>query len=323
MQIGEIKREIQTVLDDDNGIMLYALVRSEEEFQLKFVNIADETSLEDNTSVELLNGFIEIVNAKFEVYDDESEILKLSSADERSNALYYYDLEQLPFEMQLLKAAVEAPGEIATFNFQQDSLNRIVAFIVVIGKGGAKLALFKKQYSVSLLKRDQYMLTPIPHMNRLAKVNQDILRMDFNYQFFLWNDVVYISDVEKMEKICSFHNIIINEAQKSISKINDMHILDNIEVLNDELDNISFARKLTRIYKDSKVLGKVSNQSIIDFSQRHSYFKSHPLKLTALKDKFILDTKRSKETFIKLMNDDFLTSELTKSDYESLAKNNV
>lgn len=323
MLIGEIKREIQTVLDDDNGIMLYAVVRSGEEFQLKFVNIADETNLEDNTSVELLNGFIEIVNAKFEVYDDESEILKLSSADERSNALYYYDLEQLPFEMQLLKAAVEAPGEIATFNFQEDSLNRIVAFIVVIGKGGAKLALFKKQYSVSLLKRDQYMLTPIPHMNRLVKVNQDILRVDFNYQFFLWNDVVYISDVEKMEKICSFHNIIINEAQKSISKINDMQILDNIEVLNDELDNISFARKLTRIYKDSKVLGKVSNQSIIDFSQRHSYFKSHPLKLTALEDKFILDTKRSKETFIKLMNDDFLTSELTKSDYESLAKNNV
>ncbi len=165
------------------------------------------------------------------------------------------------------------------------------------------------------------MLTPIPHENRLKRFDQDILRIDFNYQFFLWNDIVYISDIEKMEKICSFHDIIIDEAKKSIQKIEEIQILDNVEVLNDELDNMTFARKLTRIYKDSKVLGKVSNQAIIEFSQKHHYFRNNPLKLTDSKDKFILDTKRSKETFIKLMNDDLLTSQLTNSDYESLAKN--
>lgn len=37
----------------------------------------------------------------------------------------------------------------------------------------------------------------------------------------------------------------------AVVKIEEMQILDNIEVLADELDNISFARKLTRIYKDS------------------------------------------------------------------------
>ena len=165
--------------------------------------------------------------------------------------------------------------------------------------------------------------SPILHENRLKRFDQDILRVDFNYQFFLWNDVVYISDIEKMEKICSFHDIVINEARTSIQKIEEINILDNIEVLNDELDNITFARKLTRIYKDSKVLGKVSNQAIIEFSLRHHYFKNNPLKLTESKDKFILDTKKSKETFIKLMNDDLLTSQLTNSDYESLAKNNL
>ena len=102
-----------------------------------------------------------------------------------------------------------------------------------------------------------------------------------------------------------------------------MQILDNIEVLNDELDDITFARKLTRVYKDSRVLGKVSNQAIIEFSKRHNYFKNNPLKLTASKDKFVLDTKKSKETFIKLMNDDLLTSQLTNFDYESLAKNDI
>lgn len=102
-----------------------------------------------------------------------------------------------------------------------------------------------------------------------------------------------------------------------------MNIVDDIEALTDELDNITFARKLTRIYKDSKVIGKVSNEAIINFAQTHRYFKMNPIKLTESKEKFILDTKKSKKTFIKLLNDDFLTSQLTNSDYEALAKNNT
>lgn len=155
------------------------------------------------------------------------------------------------------------------------------------------------------------MLTPIPHQNRFVKVDKDILRIDFNFQFFLWNGVVYISDIEKMEKISSFHDIIVNEAKNSIKKFEEMQILDNVEVLADELYNIAFARKLTRICKDSKVLGYVDNQSIINFTQKHKYFEKNPLKVNDTQDKFLLDTKKSKNTFIKLMNDDLLTSELT------------
>ena len=163
------------------------------------------------------------------------------------------------------------------------------------------------------------MLTPVPHKNRLKKVEQDILRVDFNFQFCLIDDVYYVSDVDKMEKICSFHTLITNEAKKSIAKIAEADIVHNIEALEDELDNVTFARKLTRVYKDSKVLGTVPKETIIEFTRRHGYFRKHPL--CTIEDKFVLDTKKSKETFIKLMNDDFLKSELTNYEYESLAKN--
>lgn len=323
MKIRKIKDEIEEMLSEKHGIMLYAVLKTEEEKIVKFLNIADEDDDTDNTSSDLLKGFTEIIRNKFAVYNEDDEIMKLSSADERKNALYYYDLDELPMEMERLKGISETLSVGEVFNFKEDSLNQIIALIVVVGNENHNLIMYKQQYPVNLLNRDRYMLTPILHKNRLKRFDQDILRIDFNYQFFLWNDVVYISDIEKMEKICSFHNIVVNEARTSIQKIEEMNILDNIEVLNDELDNITFARKLTRIYKDSKVLGKISNQAIIEFSLRHHYFKNNPLKLTESKDKFILDTKRSKETFIKLMNDDLLTSQLTNSDYESLAKNNL
>lgn len=319
----ELKREIQDLLKRNIGIMMYAVVKTEKGKFVKFVNIADEINHEDNTSQGLLEGFAEIINARLEGYDEESDVMKLSSADERKKALYFYDLDTFPEEMQMMKKVYEEKEEIGVFNFSEYELSQIIAFVVVIGTENNKILLYKQQYPVSLLNRDKYMLTPIPHQNRFVKVDKDILRIDFNFQFFLWNGVIYISDIEKMEKICSFHDIIVNEAKNSIKKIEEMQILDNVEVLADELDNIAFARKLTRIYKDSKVLGYVDNQSIINFTQKHKYFVKNPLKLNDTKDKFMLDTKKSKNTFIKLMNDDFLTSELTNSDYESLAKNNA
>lgn len=319
----ELKMEVQKMLNENIGIMMYAVVKTEEGKVVKFVNIADEINYEDNTSQGLLEGFAEIINARLEGYDEGSDVMKLSSADERKNTLYFYDLDTFPEEMQMMKKVYEEKEEIGVFNFSEYELSQIIAFVVVIGTENNKILLYKQQYPVSLLNRDKYMLTPIPHQNRLVKFNRDILRIDFNFQFFLWNGVVYISDIEKMEKICSFHNIIINEANKSIEKIEEMQILDNVEVLFDELDNIAFARKLTRIYKDSKVLGRVDNQAILNFTKRHKYFIKNPLKLNNTQDRFILDTKKSKNTFVKLMNDDLLTSELTNSDYESLAKNNA
>lgn len=311
------------MLQEKKGITMYAVIRRQDEEIIRRINIADEQDTADNTAQELLNGFIDTINNKFSGYEDDDEIIKLSAADERKNGLYYYDLEELPREMDALMEVSNPKTDIETFDFQIDSLESISAFVIVVGNAEESIVMYKQQYPISLLKRDRYMLTPIPHQNRLKKFNQDILRVDFNYQFFLWKDIIYISDIDKMERICSFHNIIVNEAKKSIQAIEQMDILDNVEVLSDELDNITFARKLTRVYKDSKVIGKVENAKIVAFSQQHSYFQKNPLKLNENKDKFLLDTKKSKNTFIKLLNDDLLTSELTSNDYEALAKNNA
>lgn len=319
----ELKREVLKLMDEKIGITMYAVLKGNQEKTVKIVNIADEQDEQDNTADELLKGFVDIIKNKFSTYDEDDEVLKLSSADERKNGLYYYDLEEVPQEMKLLNNISKLNDSVKTFNFSEDMLESISAFIIVIGNAEERIAMYKQQYPVSLLKRDRYMFTPIPHQNRLKKFNQDILRIDFNFQFFLWKGKIYISDVDKMEKVCSVRNIIVNEAKKSIRAIEDMEILDNVEVLLDELENTGFARKLTRVYKDSKVIGHVDNKNIIAFVQSHAYFQNNPLKMNSTGDKFLLDTKKSKNIFVKLLNDDLLTSELTDNDYEALAKNTV
>lgn len=321
MYIKEVKEKVEQLLKQKNGIEIYFVLKKNGSKNIKFVNIADELDRSDTTSEEMLNGFVTVVKSIFNSYNDSDMILKLSSADERKNALYYYDLDELPEEMKMMEAVFLKSDEMETFDFTNDSLDEIVAFITVVGNSENRIVLYKQQYPISLLKRDKYMLTPVPHKNRLKKVESDILRVDFNFQFCLLDDKFYVSDIEKMEKICSFHTLIINEAKKSIEKICSAGILEDVEVLEDELNNVTFARKLTRVYKDSKVLGVISNKTIVEFTKKHSYFRNNPIKSKG--EKFVLDTKKSKETFIKLMNDDFLKSELTNYEYESLAKNDM
>lgn len=114
--------------------------------------------------------------------------------------------------------------------------------------------------------------------------------------------------------------MIVNVAKKIIEEIEETGILDNVDVLYDELENITFVRKLTRVYKDSKVLGKVSNKELIESTQSHANFIKNPIKITKDGNKLLLDTKKSKVAFIRLLNDDLPTSQLTNTDYESLDK---
>ena len=185
--IRDIKRKTEGLLQEGVGIKLYFVLKTAEGEKIKLANIADETltdSEEDTTSEELLKGFYNAFFNKLEEYDEAEEILKLSSADERKNALYVYDLESVPEEMQRLKDVMQDNTEYELFQFAEDSLNEIMAFLIVIGNDKTKLALYRQQYPISLLTRDKFLLTPVPHMNRLTRVKKDILRVDFKFQFF-------------------------------------------------------------------------------------------------------------------------------------------
>ena len=56
MKTKELKNEINQMLDGNIGIMLYAVLKTDEEKKVKFINIADEEGEEDNTSVSLLEA---------------------------------------------------------------------------------------------------------------------------------------------------------------------------------------------------------------------------------------------------------------------------
>jgi len=96
----------------------------------------------------------------------------------------------------------------------------------------------------------------------------------------------------------------------------------NCDVFSSRLDDISFARKLVKSANNSPVLNVIPNEQIINFTQNHPALKG---KFKYSKDKLQINlkTKKSQDLFLKLLNDDFLQSELTKKYYDSIAKDSV
>ncbi|GEK88379.1 protein of unknown function [Alkalibacterium putridalgicola] len=315
--------ETLNLINGDVGLKLFFLMKSENsENIIKFANLEDGDS-DNNTTSELLEKYIELLNNRL-VEVSETDIIKLSSADDRVDAVYEYDLEEVPeLFAKMRETPISSEDEHQVFNHREDEFSSIKGLIIVIGNVEENIILFKQNYPISLLKRDNFAIFPVPHHNRLERFKKDILKVDINFHFMFVNEKFYIFDLIKLEKLTGFDGIIKKEALKGLEAIERFNLIQDIEPLKDEIEDITFARKLTKIYKDPKVIGKVSRKKIIDFVNKHKFFEEHPIKINKESEQLVIDTKVSKNALLKLLNDDLLYSELTTFEYESVAKNDV
>jgi hypothetical protein len=262
--------------------------------------------------------FVDSVNNAI-VAQEDFTVIPLSTADERGNCFYEYDLE-LPEELQVLGTVI-GNDEIETFSFNNDTFAEIDALVIVLADDNNEISLYKKLSSVEVLGRGGYMLWK--SNQRLERFEEQLLRISPSFQVLQVEENTIILNLKTIEKNFGFHDVIKREATIGLEAINDMGIVSNIDTLEELIENVSFARKLTKIARNSPVIQRgIPNVSIIAFSRTHPAIRNK-MRYTPDGTQFALDTKVSKDLFIKLLNDDFLTSELAQLYYDSLAKDNI
>jgi hypothetical protein len=192
---------------------------------------------------------------------------------------------------------------------------------VVIADDDNEITLYKKLSPVEVIGRGGVILKK--SNQRLERFNDQLLRITPKFQAIQVSDTLIIIDLNSIEKSFGFHEVITREATVSLNAIRSMSLVSNIESLESLINNVSFARKLTRVARNSPVIRlNIPNADIIAFSKVHPMTKSK-MRYSADGLQFTLDTKISKNLLIKLLNDDLLTSELTKLYYDSLAKDGI
>lgn len=267
---------------------------------------------------ELKQLFIASIHSSVIAKDDYS-ILPLSTADERCKCFYQYDLE-LPAELQLLEETI-GNDNLQNFNFAANQFSGINSLIIVLADDDNEIALFKRLSPVEVVGRGGYMLWK--SNQRLERFDDQLLRISPKFQVLRVREEIIIVDLTTIEKSFGFHDVITREATASLDVIRNLQLINNIESLEELVNDVSFARKLTKVARNSPVIKhNIPNANIIAFSQTHPLTKKK-MRYNEDGTQFNLDTRVSKDLLIKILNDDLLTSELTKLYYDSLAKDGI
>lgn len=315
MNLAEIKAQISGVVDSENcSAEFYFLLGAGAGATIKRADV------DQAAAAELAQNFIEQLRTTV-LGNDELSLLNISSADERANVLYKYDLADIPAQIQSLSTVMEHDA-FAQFDFSEDDLSELQGILILLGHGDQQLVLYKHHYPVQLLRRDGFSLVKLRNQNRLVKLEDDILRINSKFEFFYLGGEYFISDMKTLERFFGFHEAVRNVARAGIVTIQQAGIIVDAQVLVDRLSDVSFSRKLVRAATGSPVLGVIPNEQVIAFVSTHPALQGK-FRLSHDGSMLQLDTKVSQNLFLQLLSDDFLQSELTNLYYASLAKDAV
>lgn len=321
IDVEKLRKDISEIVDNDaSSVQLYFVLKNSttKEFDVKKASLETQ-----NTEPEVSKLFIEAIRSDV-IDNDDLEERNLTEYDGIKGPLYRYDYDEFPEEMSIIKDfnIVDAV-EYDTFDFENDDLKQLFGFFIYIGTMDEGVTLFKKHYPILLLRRDTFLLA-FKANKRIEKMpSEELLKINGEYQIIKYSDEILVKDVNVMEKNLGFTDLIRKDAIDAVEQIDKIGLVDDVEVLKDSLDDITFVRKLARAMKTSPVFKKeVSREKIIEFTKNTE----------KLKDTFNygedgktirLATKKSKSDFIKLLNDDFLKSELTDEYYDARSKDQM
>lgn len=311
MTEAELKSALQAFYDDADGlgVTIYAILKGEDNLEPLKLDV-DADSLPS-----LKKLFLDSLRDNISNKDDLS-VLNLSSSDERSNAIYVYDLD-IPDELAAMDVVTQSDN-IPLFDFRDSQLSNVKALLIEIGNNASQVVLYKSMAPVNIFGRSSYFLGKRDH--RLERIEEDFMRISAGFQLVKIAGNLLVIDLVSIEKSFGFHDVIKREAEAGVTAIEELSLLEDASLLTEMIDEVKYARKLTKVAKASPVIkASIDNQKIISFCRSFPELKGR-IRFNEAGDKIRLDTKVSKDLFIKLMMDDFLTSELTNYHYTSLAK---
>ena len=272
-------------------------------------------------------GYMDSIQGELNLFmqDNERDLLDLSSRDERMNVVYRYDLpDEEPSFFALMREAyvshnVDHFTGAKIFNFDNDSLSNIDYFIIEAGSADNKIVIYRNNYNINLMRQSRGRFYITKSGMQFDQVKEPILRIDSQIDALLFDNDFFITNLSYLDNNKEFSSIIVKRASEALVRIGELNMVDSLEGMQERLSEISFARRLMRAL-DSSPVTEIPLADILDFVRNHDVLKD-VLKIE--NDKIKLPTKKSQDSFIRLLNDDFLYSKLSKRNYESKAKSQV
>ncbi len=304
MLLEDFKNEMNKIKESKFGVELYFYFNPYDIFR---VNMTD-------TFLKSLIGDIKVKIKKL-IYTDNMEFQPIDDIiDGIANTMYF--IEGNLGELHFLNSDFK---NCDTYDFSEKfpPLNKLKGFIFKVGNDQNTFISFRNHAQINLLSRKTWH-NIYKSKQRFDEAPEDILRFTTNFDFMFMNNELLIFNLHLLENIFGYKDVILRKARTNITIIENSGLVTNTKLLYQSLDDSTLAKKLMRIKKDCPVL-KLDNVKVIHFSKTNPKLKG--LFHYSVGGKQIdISSKKEAKQFIKLLDDDFLHSQLTNLDYEAKVK---
>ncbi len=311
MEVVNLKEALKYILENEQTTLeLYMIVND----TIKFATISNDASSS------LLQLFKQ--NISDTLLGDEPEY-RLKSIDhvndEDANTYYYFDSENI---YEKIENIIDFTGDGAdTFSFDDEGFSDIDTFLIKIGTDDHNIVLYKKNYPINLMTRGKTLFFRKSDEN-IDELKDDILKIDRSFQFLVFGNHVLIINLKMLETQLGYESVIIKKAKEALITIGAIDFLEDISKIEEMISSKKIAKKV-HLVRNSPVIDIINENE----SKVVSFIKNHPELKKSLKftndGKLELKSKVSVEKFLKLLDDDYLKSELTDLLYDSLNKDTL
>lgn len=295
------------------GLELYLIMQVEEGLELRQADLGD-----DGLEAEILKGFTDHLEWRT-VTDEEAKLRPLSELDQAKNTIHLYDLEGLPVGLDMIHSDLDK-NKVPLFDFTKDKLQNVRAFLIKIASPTHQVVLYKHHHHLNVLSQlSTFYFFGDDH--RFKKPEGELLRFSFAVDFALVNEKLLVYDINCLERKFGFESILVSNAGKQVTLIAALGFVENIDELVDYAKDKAGAKEILRLNKKSPVL-KLEFDQIKTFILGNAYLRRR-LRFNDDESQLRFHTHVSKRYFIQLLNDDFLTSHLSKTEYASSKKDGI
>lgn len=308
MNIEDLKAKLNFIINDEIQKNIYIYVTSP--IGLQLFNI-----VEDDLN-ELMPIYVELIKSLV-LERDGLSLGDYSMTVARENMIYRYDLspDRRTQEMiNMSRAGTEQNPSLFTVN--NDLLEKINGFYVVIKSVGNRVVFYKQILPIDKTYGRSSFFLGIKDNEMFERKKDSLLRLVPGIQMLYVDDTIILVEMNKLESSLGLDAILQKEAATTFRNIEEKDIVLDIAKLKEVCDKPSMLKKLRHALTESKVKD-LSNDEIIQFAKQQNKLK---FKFDEEQNKFNIDSQAAAKRFIKLLDDDYLFSNLTSTDYDSEQK---
>ena len=266
---------------------------------------------------ELLARYLSLID-EIVINREELSVGNYSTSISRDNMIYLYDLGQEAYTKEMKNMVVAGTTmNPDLFVCDESSLEKIDGWYVVINDSEHRVVLYKQVKPLDITYGSKSYYFGCKHDNSIFERKKDsLIRVTPGIQMMYVDDKILLIDMQRLEKSLGLNAILQKEANRIIDFVSQKGFVEDTTKLKEVCKKPSLLKKLNHALFESKTKD-LSKDAIFNYIKEDNKLK---FKFNEKGDMLLLDTKAASERFIKLLDDDYLYSKMTNTEYDSVQK---